>query len=390
MHTLKPGTAFGKLVFHYENRLSEARKAHAAGRRVVGRIGHTVPAELIVAAGCTPVLIAADLERATPVADIYVDPELPPETRTLFEAGVAGDFEFLDYLILSRPYDKLYYFLKELYRLGRAPKMPPFMIFDLMQSQREAVRAYNWGRLQVLVERLGRLASAPLEADAIRFAINLSNRARAMQRQVADLRQNGRISGVDAMQALGAGYFMHPAEYAETLGAYIADVKASSARRPSGPRILLATAEPLQQLMLHQTLEADGATVVAEDDNWGARAPGEDISDESDPLVAIFDKYWRDVPTSGVYPQAAREHWLLEQAARAEVDVVVFYVPPSDRLMGWDIPRLTETMRQKGKPVLTLFHDAMTEKGRNNIRQELAALASSLSHNTPSTQEARR
>ena len=56
--------------------------------------------------------------------------------------------------MLSRPYAQLYYYLKEVYRLGRAPKVPPLAMFDLMQSQREAVRSYNSGRTRALLERI--------------------------------------------------------------------------------------------------------------------------------------------------------------------------------------------------------------------------------------------
>ena len=125
---------------HYEDRLLAAREAHARGERVVGRIGNTVPVELILAAGFTPVLISADRLRPTPTAEKYMDDVIPPETKALFQAAVDGDFEFLELLVLSRPYDKLFYYLKEIYRLGRATRMPPLHMFDLMQSQRPAAQ----------------------------------------------------------------------------------------------------------------------------------------------------------------------------------------------------------------------------------------------------------
>jgi benzoyl-CoA reductase subunit C len=363
------GAAFQTLAHHYDHRQEAARAAHAAGRKVIGRIGHTVPVELILAAGAMPVLITANLDRKTPVADIYVDPELPPETRTLFEAGVDGDFEFLDLLVLSRPYDKLYYFLKEIYRLGRAPKMPPFAIYDLMQSQRDAVRAYNEDRLQDLMKRIARVAGRIDEAS-LTAAIAATNRTRALQRQLGDLRTAGMIGGVEAMQAIGAGFFMDPKTYADSLSAFIAEAGAAPALA-SRHNVLLITAEPLGHTNVHQLLEAAGANVIAEDDTWGARAAGDDISASGNPLRAILDKYWSDVPTSGVWPPSARETWMMQQASRSDVDAIVLYIPPSDRLLGWDAPRLAEAFRQKGKPVHLTFHDALRDKGRAAIASEL-------------------
>ena len=130
----------------YHNRELAAQKAHQLGRKIIGRTSHDIPVEPLLAAGFFPVLITADLSRATPFADLYVDPELPGETRILFESISTGDQAFLDLLILARAQDKLYYFLKEIYRLGRAPHMPPLLMLDLMPSQRDSVLAYNRNR----------------------------------------------------------------------------------------------------------------------------------------------------------------------------------------------------------------------------------------------------
>ena len=88
---------------------------------VVGRIGPTVPVELILAAGRLPVLVAAEPGTPTPTAETYMEPVIPPETKSLFEIAVSGSLEAFDLLVLSRPYAHLYYYLKEVHRMGRAP-----------------------------------------------------------------------------------------------------------------------------------------------------------------------------------------------------------------------------------------------------------------------------
>ena len=107
-------------------------------------------------------LVAAELGTPTPTAEIYMEPVIPPETKSLFEIAVSGSLEAFDLLVLSRPYAHLYYYLKEVHRMGRAPKLPPLHMHDLMQSQREAVRAYNWSQTRTLVDRLERLIGAPI------------------------------------------------------------------------------------------------------------------------------------------------------------------------------------------------------------------------------------
>lgn len=384
---LATSDAFHRLADGYRQRLACARSAHSGGRRVVGRIGHQVPIEPILAAGCMPVLVSADLQIATPVADQYIDPELPPETRALCEVALQGEFEFLDLLILSRPYDKLYYFMKELHRLGRAPKFPPFVIHDLMHSQRDAVRAYNQGRFHALLDRLGRVGTRPIDETSLGEAIGLTNQVRALQRRLGDLRFQGGLDAVEALQIIGASFFMHPADYLADMQACLRTLQDAQAGAP-GLRTVLASSEPLQDLTLYEALAEAGIQVVAEDDAWGSRAAGQDIATQGDPAASILDKLWRDTHSSGVWPPQAREAWLLAQAARPEVEAVVLYVPPSDRLLGWDTPRLLRTWREAGKPAIALFHDVHRPQGRQALIQEVQAFVASVPR--PTHQEAGR
>jgi len=97
----------------YQVRLDLARAAHANGAHVIGLVGNTIPVELVLACGRAPVLVAAELGHPTQHADIYMEDVIPPETKSLFDSAARGDLEFLDLLVLSRPYAHLYYYLKE-------------------------------------------------------------------------------------------------------------------------------------------------------------------------------------------------------------------------------------------------------------------------------------
>ncbi len=376
-HILATTAAFSRLAGHYKDRLAAARRAHASGQRVVGRIGHLVPVEPILAAGCMPVLVSADLALETPEADLYIDPELPPETHALCESALRGDLEFMDLLVLSRPYDKLFYFMKELHRLGRAPHFPPFIIHDLMHSQREAVKAYNQGRLRALLDRLARVGTRPIDATTLAEAIALTNQVRGLQRRLATLRGEGRLTGAQALQIIGAGFFMHPADYLADLQACVKALEQSPAGTASGLRTVVASSEPLQDLALHEALAEAGLNVIAEDDAWGARAAGKDIAAGSDPAAAILDALWRDTQSPGVWPPPAREAWLQWQAARPEVQAVVLYVPPSDRLLGWDAPRLLRGWQAAGIPAIAVFHDVHRPEGRAGLVDQVRSFVAS-------------
>lgn len=378
------GQAFKALQRYYREPLNAAREAHKAGERVIGRIGNTVPVELILAGGFTPVMVSAERGRAAPTAAHYIDDIVPPETHILFEQAVAGDYEFLDLLLFSRTYDKLFYYLKEMYRLGRAAKLPPTLMFDLMQSQRPAVRTYNARQLRSLIEALERAAGAEITDTAVWDAIALVDRTRALQRELLALRAKGIVAGSEAMQAIGAGYFLHPKAYGDLLAGYLADLKkVAEVQAVPGRRLLVVTSEPLSHTQLHDTLEAAGAYVSAEDDWWGSRAPGENVPLASSPADAILQKCWLDTPTSGVYPPEAREAWFMAQSWREDIDGVVFYVPPSDILFGWDYPRLAADLAGRGKPSMLIRQDVTQSDDRPDIQAQVAEFLAKVGAKSP-------
>ena len=174
------------------------------------------------------------------------------------------------------------------------------------------------------------------------------------------------LSGATAIRPIGAGAFMHPAAYAETVERLLADLQPEPGLA-GRPRLLVVPSEPLYHPVLHDTVEAAGALVVAEDDWWGARMSGADIPEDAPPRQAIFEKYFSDLPTLEVSPRAPREAWLREQIERGAVDGVVFYVPPSDQLFGWYYPGLKEYLDERGVPSLLLRQDVLTDGGQTAI-----------------------
>jgi benzoyl-CoA reductase/2-hydroxyglutaryl-CoA dehydratase subunit BcrC/BadD/HgdB len=363
--TTERGAGLADLRHAYRTRLEMARR----GTGIVGVVGNTVPVEVVLASGRVPIMVTADPLRPTPHADVYMEDIIPPEAKVLFESAVTGELEFLDLLVLSRPYAHLYYYLKEVFRLGRGPHLPSLHMFDLMQSQREAVRAYNWSRFQALVERLERLSGQEITETRLQQAIEISNAVRGLQRRLLERRWEAALSGVDALRALGAGYFMAPEDYIAALGDYLSNLQPDSTLQ-GRPRLLIVTSEPLSHTRLHEAVEGAGGLVVAEDDWWGSRAPGGDVPLAGSAREAVFQKYWLATASPGVYPAFAREAWFTQHALRPDLDGAVFYLPPSDHQLGWDYPRLKRWLSSHGKRSLLLRADATTPNGFETIGLE--------------------
>lgn len=365
--------ALAILQRQYDDRLDGLR-----GRTdLVGVVGSVAPVELILAAGRVPVVVAPEPPHPTPLADPWMEPELGWEERSIVERALRGDFESFDLLIVTRSYHQVYYYLKEIVRQGQGTRVPPLYMYDLMQSQRAAVRSYGVNRTADLLARLERLAGGPLSEDQIHAAIALTNRKRQALRDLLERRRQGQVAGATAIRAIGAGYYTEPAAYTEALTGWL-DGLEQDPSLSDRPRLLVVPAEPLYRPALHETLEAAGGLVVGEDDWWGARAAGRDIPEGEPPLEAIFEKYFADMPTLAVSPRAPREAWLREQVERGDLDGIVFYVPPSDHLFGWYYPGLKAYLDERGVPSLLLRQDILDDGGQLAIYEQASDFAGTI------------
>lgn len=363
------------LRHHYEDRLAAAR-AHPMGG-VVGLVGCAAPVEFVLAAGRLPIQVAAEPPHPTPTADVWMEETFEWQQRSILDRAARGDFESFDLLIFTRSYHEVYYYLKEIVRQGQGAQVPPLHMYDLMQSQRAAVRAYGQNRTEDLLGRLERLAGGRIADDRLREAIRMTNRARRAIRKVLERRRRGEVSGATAIRAIGAGFFMHPAAFAETLEGYLEGFQPEPGLAGRA-RLLVVASEPLYHPHLHDALESAGAVVVAEDDWWGARAAGADIPEDALPRDAIFEKYFSDMPTLEVAPRGPREAWLRQQIEQGGVDGVVFYVPPSDQLFGWYYPGLKAYLDGRGLPSVLVRQDVLSDEGRAAISAAAAELVGSV------------
>ncbi|WP_182466683.1 2-hydroxyacyl-CoA dehydratase family protein [Sphingomonas gilva] len=333
------------------DRMAAARAAKAAGRAVVAVVGPGVPIELVLACGAMPVRIVADAGGATPAADDLVGTAESAEMRALIEQALGGGLAFADLLVITRPHEWLYYYLKEAVRLG-AEGVPPLHMHDLVPSAEASLRAYNRQRLERLAEAVARAIGVVPTSAALERAIAVANRRRAALRDVQRRRDAGLLGGADAVAMIAASHVLGPETFADQAEAWVEGLSP-----PSGPRLLLLASDPAEDGALHRAIEAAGVVVVAEDSEWGARAATPDIAAGDDPLDALLDDLHAIACGPDVSPRSARLAWAEAAMARDDIAGVVFAVPPGDRRFGWDYPGLRDRAAGLGLPQLLLRDD---------------------------------
>ena len=339
-------TAVEQLRFHYHSRISGAL---AQSLPVAGFTSNTVPWEILRAAGFFPLLLSPP-RAATPHADEYMESVFDGRIRAIFEHLLAGDWPFLHTLFIPRTSEqehKLFLYLREVARQEPARMLPRVSLFNLLHAMSPEGESYGLERTRELAREYPSIADS-----ALRQAIVESNSARSALRSLLALRPE-RILGSEALPLIGAYYLMDRAEYAALATQAASELAAGPLLL--GPRLLLK-GSMLDHPHLHRVLESYGAIVAAEDDWWGSRAGGADISLDADPIAAIFDHYYRNEPSPRVFPPAAADAWFLH--ALPSVDGVVFYLPPEDDVLGWDYPRMRDLVNARGIPHLVIRDDA--------------------------------
>lgn len=380
-HAADPRTdsAWSRLRFAYENRLAAAVEHHAGGGRVVGSIGNGIPIEILLATGFMPVSIAPTPDRPTPDADPWVNPTYDPQLRVILDQVLSGELLFLELVVQVSQGIRdsfVYQAAKELLGQGKGTKIPPLYHFSLLGHRHPAAYEYGLTQTLALERRLRSISGIGANQARLEQAINLTNRNRGLLRQLNVLRRAGAISGTEGLIVSGAGRFMHPQAFGDTLQAYLGSSppKAEKAR----PRLLVMSSTRLSNTHLHQAVEAAGCTVTAEDDAWGSRAGTPDIEVGDDPVQALFQHYHQYTPNRSIYPATERLSWMYQETLQSDIDGIIFYMPPSDHRMGWDYPRLRRYLDTHKKRSAVLRCDADTVEGAREATAQVRTFIDSL------------
>ena len=345
-----------RLVSCYENPMSEALGAFATGVPVVGITSNTAPWELIAAAGMFPVMLRGEAG-PTPFADKFMEPEIfQPRIRSMFEQIVASRWPLRAVIIprTSEQEYKLFLYLREIVRQYPDKALPPVYLYDLPHSRSEDSRAYGLKVTVDLKEQLEAISGTSMAPNDMAASIAESNAARAAVHSLLELRrETPRISGCLALSLIGPFWSVPRKEYSELAHAAVAQMRGLP--ELSSPRILVKGVS-IDQLTLHAVLESVGAVVVSEDDWWGERSAGKEVSTAGDPVTACFEKYYSDSPSPRTFPQADADSWF-EDRSREGIDGVIFYLPEDDYVLGWDYPRQKAFLDTLGIPSLIIRDD---------------------------------
>lgn len=314
-----------------------------------------MPWEILRAAGVTP-LVLRPSRPPSQWCEQFLEPgAFSPRIRGLFESALAGDWSLLSAVVFARTSEqdyKAYLYVREVVREGHAG-IPPLWFYDLLYSPSPQAREYGRARTRDLAVQLEAFTGRPIHVADLEAAVAESNLARAAVRRLLALRRGRpKLTGTEALSLVGSFFLLDRTTYAALATRAAEEIEP---RAPlAGARLALAGAW-VDDGHLHALVESHGAVIVAEEGGWGSRSAGQDVATDADPLTAIADRYHRDGPSVRQFPMAHRA-WL-DHLDGADVDGVVFYVPPHDRVAGWDVPLDRHRLQARGVPSLVIRDD---------------------------------
>jgi benzoyl-CoA reductase/2-hydroxyglutaryl-CoA dehydratase subunit BcrC/BadD/HgdB len=269
-----------------------------------------------------------------------------PRIRGIFNRLCSGSWEDLEAVVIPRTSEqehKLYLYLREMARLREA-EIPKLYLYNLLHTRTPEAFSYGLEQTRRMAHEFG------ASEDGLRAAIAESNRARACVHEIVQFRREGMIEGSTARGLIHGFYTSDRNTFAERIPAQLKtmDQRVAADR----PRLLIEGA-PLRDDALHRAIEQSGGYVVAEDDWMGSRAAGEtNVREDTDPLTAIFEKYFYDEVSPRLPSAEVRDEWFRGEVARGGVDGVVFHLPLEDDVFGWDYPRQLAYLSSRNIPSL--------------------------------------
>jgi benzoyl-CoA reductase/2-hydroxyglutaryl-CoA dehydratase subunit BcrC/BadD/HgdB len=324
--------------------LSPARARAAAGQRVIGTVGADVPLELITAAGAFPLQLPAIAGQPTPLAERYLESAFEPVTRSLLQQWLAGAFDFIDTVVLSRANDgvqRLYYYLCELQRRGTLAG-PRLLLYDLAKLERSSSAAYSEAATRRLAAQLGS------DASALPAAIAQRNQRRHLFAQLTQLREgNAAPVGSHVSRWSRAADLGAAPEFDEALAAEL--TRSVPAR--GGARLMIGGSSPPDE-RLHRAVEAAGGCVVDEFGDHSLARLGAAVAIDADALAALAGHYH----ALHFGPRSVEDHAeaLRQRALACHADGVILWLIEQDEAFVWNVPAMQHALADLSLPMLTL------------------------------------
>ncbi len=328
----------------------------AADRPLFAMVGPDVPAELVEAAGQHPVRLCGRPERATPLADRYLEPQIDGEARSILQRLLDGTYDAVGHLAVGHDREssvRLFYYLRELARIEPDLTLPQLTFVDLQHQPNRTSTMYNVERLHAFAELLKTWSGLPVTDEGLRSAIDRGNERRERLRQLDALRAapTPSCTGTEALAIIGAGMVLPSERYLPLLEGAVEEL---SARGPTDPREhvrVFVTGTTHDGPGVYADIEAAGAVIVGEDHDRG-RPNGEGhIDPDPDPFRSLAMHHQFRTDASPMRSIQQRADATVRGVRETRAQAVVCVLRRGDDAPYWDVSEQRRRLAEDGIPL---------------------------------------
>ena len=357
-----------------------ARQLRKEGRKILGYMCAFPPLEFLTALDTVPHRIMGNVQEPITKADAYLEPIACPFVRSCLDEALNQRYDFLDGTLFPHSCDNVllvssiwnYYLKPEFYYFLDVPHMVQESSFEYFKDQ-----------LRLLIEHLEDFSGKKMTDSALRDAIRLHNRIRALFRELYHLRREPapRVSGTEILQTAIAAQVLPAEEQTGLIGEVLSQVKARGKKAyEKKPRLMVCGCE-MDSPEFIGLIEEAGADVVMDDLCTGAKLFWNDVEDTDDPLDGIARRYLGGLTCPRTYRARTGTHqedlanrfgYLRDYAESFNLDGVVIYVIRYCDTYEFDLPDMRDYLRGLGLPVLPIEND-YTLSGIDGLRTRIQA-----------------
>jgi len=354
----------------YQNRTSRVQELKAEGKKVMGYLCILPTLEVLTALDIVPYRIFGDMKEPITKGDSCLPTVVCPFLRSCLDLGLKGKYGFLDGVVMSHICDVG----EKTAHIWNMYLDPSFFFFiDTPHTVHRAAQKRHQEQLQDLVKSLEEFAGRKLTPEALKEAVAVHNRQRALVRQLYDMRKPDPplISGVETLQVMKALMGIPVAEGNVLLEEVLAEVSGRDDGPKRKPARLMLWGTVLDDIALVGMIEELQANVVMDDTCVGSRFFFPDVKLTADPLEGLAYRYLVEMKCPRTFREASfgetkwdykadidsRFSYLGGYAKDWNVNGVVLQSLRYCDTHGYEVPQVGDYLDGIGLPHIYLEHD---------------------------------
>jgi len=340
------------------------------GGRVVGFVCGYVPEEIIHAAGIFPYRMEARGTRETGLADVYMHRFNCTFSRCLLQAGLSGEYDFLDGFCLLNGCEQI----RRLYEIWDK-HLPTEKLFMVTVPHSLSDNGFTWYSDEVynFQESLKQEFGARCNYKDIAASIQVYNRSRRLISELYELRkkEDVPISGSDTLKILLSAGIMPRERFNELLEDGLGEIRKRPGVSDYKARLMVG-GSACDDPQLIDLIEGMGGMVVTDSLCFGARHFMNEVQEDGNPTQAIARRYYYHNPCPRMMGSFQERQEYTERLAKdAAVDGVILQKIVFCDNHAVESTMLADELEPKGIPTLVLEREYMlSDIGRLKTRIE--------------------